>query len=96
MSVRILRWGAFALAGIGLLLVWGVARRATVPTLKARDVDAMANWAFVQLRGVVTRYPAYDEESGYLGFWMDDGSGQVRVAAYRSASEALIAAGADA
>jgi DNA/RNA endonuclease YhcR with UshA esterase domain len=75
------------------LIVWGLARRSTVPTLLARDLDHTANWAFVQMRGVVTRYPTYDQESGYLGFWIDDDSGEVLVTAYRNTSRALIAAG---
>ena len=81
------------LVGVGLLIVWGVARRATVPTLLARDLDNTANWAFVQMRGVVTRYPTYDQESGYLGFWIGDDSGEVLVTAYRNTSQALVSGG---
>ena len=81
------------LAGIGLFVLWGVARRAVVPTLHVRDLGSTANWAFVQLYGVVTRYPAYQPESGYLGFWLDDGSGEAQVVAYRNTSQALVAEG---
>jgi DNA/RNA endonuclease YhcR with UshA esterase domain len=90
---RALYWGAAILAGVGLLLVWVVARHATVPTVQARDIGDTANWAFVRLHGVVVRYPAYDEGSGYLGFWIDDGSGEVLVTAYRGTSQALVSAG---
>jgi DNA/RNA endonuclease YhcR with UshA esterase domain len=93
LSLRALYWGAAILASVGLLLVWFVARDATVPTVQARDIGDTANWAFVRLHGVVVRYPAYDEDSGYLGFWIDDGSGEVLVAAYRGTSQALVSTG---
>jgi DNA/RNA endonuclease YhcR with UshA esterase domain len=88
--LRALRYGALLLAGIGLLVLWIVARQAEAPTVQVRDVSAGMNWAYARVRGVVTRYPVYDEETGALSFWVDDGTGLIRVICYRNEGQALI------
>ncbi len=40
----------------------------------------------------VVRSLTYDPESGYLAFWLDDGTGEVRVSAYRQVTHALVEA----
>lgn len=92
LPLRVLRYGAVALAVFGLLALWFVARRVDIPAIRIRDALNTMNWAYVRLRGMVIRTPAYDDQSGYLSFWLDDGSGQMMVSAYRQESQALIAA----
>jgi DNA/RNA endonuclease YhcR with UshA esterase domain len=72
--------------------MWTVARQANVPTVQVQDISAGMNWAYVQVRGVVPRYPSYDEQTGALSFWVDDGTGEILVAAYRNEGQELVAA----
>jgi DNA/RNA endonuclease YhcR with UshA esterase domain len=92
MSLHIVRYGAILLALLGLVGLWVAARRASLPVIQVHDIDSTMNWAYVQVQGVVSRYPAYDSESGYLSFWLDDGTGEIMIAAYRKESQALFEA----
>ncbi len=93
LSLRVFQYGAAALALCGLFLLWVSARSADIPVVRVQDVGSAMNWAYVKMRGTVVRQPAYDAGSGYLRFWLDDGSGEIMVAAYRNESRALIEAG---
>jgi len=92
-SLRILRYGAVVLALLGLVGLWVASRRADLPVVQVRDIDSMMNWAYVRVRGVVSRYPSYDVGSGYLRFWLDDGTGEISIVAYRNESQSLIQEG---
>ena len=93
LRLRALYWTALLLAGVGLFLLVVIARRSEVPTADIQDINETMNWAYVRIEGRVTRYPSYDQESGYLSFWVDDGSGEILVAAYRNESQALVSDG---
>ncbi len=92
LSLRVARYGAVALAVLGLIALWWAARHARVPAIQVQDVAHTMNWAYVRMSGTVIRYPSYDEQSGYLKFRLYDGTGEITVAAYRNESKALIAA----
>lgn len=92
-SVRVVKLAAILLATVGLFALWWMARRIDVPMLSAADAMGTMNMAYVRIRGRVTRSLSYDPKSGYLAFWLDDGTGEVRVSAYRDATRALLAAG---
>jgi DNA/RNA endonuclease YhcR with UshA esterase domain len=92
-SLRVVRYGAVILALTGLLVLWYVAQKAQVPLVRVQDVGGAMNWAYVRLQGVITRYPSYDPASGYLKFWIDDGTGEAMISAYRNESQALIEMG---
>jgi hypothetical protein len=51
------------------------------------------NWAYIRIAGQVSRQPAYDPQARSLQFWVWDGTGEIMVSAYRSETEALMAAG---
>jgi DNA/RNA endonuclease YhcR with UshA esterase domain len=93
LGVRVVRYGAIVLAVAGLFAVWMVARSSDVPVVRISDVGGTMNWAFVQVGGIVTRYPTYDQESGALQFWIDDGTGEIMVLADRAESATLASAG---
>lgn len=93
LSLRVARYGAVALALLGLIALWWAARHADVPEIHVQDVAHTMNWAYVRMSGTVIRYPTYDEQSGYLKFRLYDGTGEIMVAAYRNESRALIADG---
>jgi len=93
MSLRLFKYGAIALALVGLLVLWIAATWSQVPTVHVEDVVGTMNWAYVRMEGVVTRLPSYDEETGYLSFWLNDDTGDIMVSAYRSEARALVEAG---
>ncbi len=93
LSLRLLKYGAIALAVAGLLVLWAAATFAQVPLVYVGDIVGTMNWAYVRMEGVVTRMPSYDEETGYLSFWLNDDTGDIMVSAYRNEARALMAAG---
>ena len=93
LSLRATQYGAIILAVVGLLVLYLVARRVEVPLVKIADIQETMNWAYVALEGTVTRYPSYDPTAGQLSFWLDDGSGEIMVSAYKNEAEELQEAG---
>lgn len=91
--VRAVKIAAILLATVGLLALWWLARRMDIPTVSAADALGTMNMAYVRVQGRVTRSLSYDPTSGYLAFWLDDGTGEVRISSYRDVTEALLAAG---
>jgi DNA/RNA endonuclease YhcR with UshA esterase domain len=91
--VRAVKIVAILLATVGLLALWWLARRMDIPTVSAADALGTMNMAYVRVQGRVTRSLSYDPTSGYLAFWLDDGTGEVRVSSYRDVTQALLAAG---
>ena len=92
-SVRAVKVAALLLATVGLFALWWLARRMDIPTVSAAEALGTMNMAYVRVQGRVTRSLSYDSTSGYLAFWLDDGTGEVRVSSYRDVTEALLAAG---
>jgi len=91
--VRIVKIAALLLATVGLLALWWLAHRMDIPTVSAADALGTMNMAYVRLHGRISRSLSYDPASGYLAFWLDDGTGEVRVSSYRDVTQALLAAG---
>jgi DNA/RNA endonuclease YhcR with UshA esterase domain len=93
LSIRICRYGSLALAVVGLIVLWAVARHAEVPVVRVQDIVGSMNWGYVRVSGVVPRYPTFDEPSGNLFLWIADGTGEIAVAAYRDTGRALVREG---
>jgi DNA/RNA endonuclease YhcR with UshA esterase domain len=93
MTIRALQIGALALAALGLGLLWWFATHSPVPTLKIGQAQSTMNFAYARVQGQVTRAPSYDPESGYLGFWIADETGEMLVSSYRATTQALMDAG---
>ncbi|MBN2007219.1 MAG: OB-fold nucleic acid binding domain-containing protein [Anaerolineae bacterium] len=92
-SVRAVKIAAVVLATVGLLALWWAARTTDIPTVSAADAQGTMNMAYVKISGHIARSLSYDPESGYLAFWVDDGTGEVRVSSYRDVTESLLASG---
>ncbi len=92
-SVRAVKIAALLTATLGLLALWWMARRMDIPTVAAADALGTMNMAYVRIEGRISRSLSYDPTSGYLAFWLDDGTGEVRVSSYRDVTQALLAAG---
>jgi DNA/RNA endonuclease YhcR with UshA esterase domain len=87
------RWLALALALAGLVALRQAALARELPVTAVGQVDAALNGAYVRVAGRVTRPPRYDPATEALTFSIDDGSGALRVAAYRQVVRELVAAG---
>lgn len=92
-SVRWVKAAAVLLATVGLLGLWLLARTTEIPYVTAAEAQGTMNMAYVKVAGRITGNLTYDPESQYLGFWVTDESGDVRVSAYRDVTETLLAAG---
>ncbi len=91
--VRWVKAAAVLLATVGLLGLWLLARTTDIPHVTAAEAQGTMNMAYVKVAGRVSGSLSYDPESQYLGFWVEDESGEVRVSAYRDVTEELLAAG---
>ncbi len=92
LRLSVLRYVSVLTALVGTTLVWMAARSTGVPTVRISDVRSEMDWAYVRLLGVVTRHPSHEPSSGQLAFWLDDGTGEIRVTAYRPVSDRLLQA----
>lgn len=91
--MRLLKVVALVLALAGLGGLWLAATRTEVARVQIGQVGGMMNMAYVRVEGRVVRGPDYDAESEGLAFYINDDTGELRVAAYRDASRELRAAG---
>ncbi len=92
-SIRALKIAALTLAGAGLAVLWLAATHAEVPHITIGQISATMNLAYVRIGGYCPRSPTYDPESGYLGFWIEDGTGEIYVSAYQAEARQLVEAG---
>jgi DNA/RNA endonuclease YhcR with UshA esterase domain len=92
-SVRAIKIVAILLVTVGLGALWWTARRAEVPLVRVAQIEATMNMAYVRLEGRCTRSPSYDPESGYLSFWLEDGTGELYVSAYPAETRQIVEAG---
>lgn len=90
LPLRLIKGVAVLLATVGLIALWWAARNVEVPLLTAEQALGTMNMAYVRLQGDVARGPTYDAEGEYLSFWLDDGTGEVMVSAYRDVTQALV------
>ena len=91
LALRTVKFTALVLATLGLALLWWLARSVAIPTISIREASGLMNFGYVRLNGHIVRNPTYDPESGYLGFWLTDETGEAYVSAYRNVTEDLLA-----
>lgn len=92
-SLKAVKIAAVTLALVGLVALWWAARQLPIPLLTAEAAQGTMNMAYVRMQGRITRSLTYDPIGGYLAFWVNDGTGEVRVSSYRDVTQALLAAG---
>ncbi len=88
--LRTVKVVAILLAICGLLGLWWWGRHTPIPILKVAASQGTMNMAYVKFKGEVVRSPTYDAEHKYLGFWLDDGTGEVYISVYRDVTQALL------
>lgn len=90
LALRTVKWVAVSLATLGMVVLWWLARSVEIPTITVEEATRLMNFGYVRLNGRVVRSPTYDAESGYLGFWVADETGEVYISAYREVTEDLL------
>jgi hypothetical protein len=83
---------AFLLATGGLACLLMMAAHRDLPIQQVGDITPMMNFAYVRVVGTVVKAPYIGDRAGkvdYLSFMLDDGTGVIRVQAYREAARAL-------
>jgi hypothetical protein len=90
--LRILRAGSLILGLLGLGLLFLMAANREMPVTKLDRITPLMNFAYVRIRGRVSGNAYVSRTKGvpdYLSFSVHDGSGQLRVRAYREVAREL-------
>lgn len=93
--VRRIRYSALFLALAGLVLLYVMARHRDTPLVRVGQINPAMNFGCVRVNGTVSRRPYVSREADrvdYVSFLVDDGTGSLRVAAYRDVARVLEAA----
>ena len=90
MTIALFGLLAIVLAAGGLALLYVASVNAAVPVVRIGQIQATMNYAYVRVEGVVRRSASFNSEAESLSFWVDDGSGQMLVTAFRPAAGALV------
>ncbi|MGC9348762.1 MAG: OB-fold nucleic acid binding domain-containing protein [Anaerolineae bacterium] len=93
LSIRAVKIAAVLLATFGLAALWWLARHTDVPQISAAGAAGTMNLAYVRVDGTIVRGLSYEPDSGYLGFWLADETGEIHVNAYRDVTQDLLASG---
>jgi hypothetical protein len=96
LPLRLLRLAALVLAVGGLAALYAAARTRAAPQVRVADITPAMNFARVRVAGTVTRAPNVIRRCGradYVAVTLDDGTGEITVAASRRIAQALDQAG---
>ncbi|MCX8068152.1 MAG: hypothetical protein RMK65_08745 [Anaerolineae bacterium] len=89
LPLRIVKIAALLMAAIGLLALWFFAIHRPLPRFSIGEISATMNFAYGEIAGTVVGGPNYNPDSRTLSFVVDDGTGRMRVWAFRDTVEAL-------
>lgn len=92
-AFRVLRYAAVALAFVGLFFLYMSAGGRAIPAVRIGEINPAMNFAYVSIAGTVERAPYVsirDSRPGYISFLVSDGSGAIRVVAYREIAAAIV------
>ncbi|MDF1512479.1 MAG: OB-fold nucleic acid binding domain-containing protein [Anaerolineae bacterium] len=93
LSVRVVKIYSLCFASIGLILLWWLASHTEISLVSVNEIQGMMNFATVRIAGRVIRRINYDTETQYLGFWVDDGTGEIYVSTYGNITQGLLEMG---
>lgn len=88
--LRTIRVTAILLATAGLALLYAAARHSSPPLVRISEITPVMNFAHIRVVGTINRKTYISTDRAYVGFTVDDGSGHLRVAAYRDVARALV------
>ena len=90
--LKALRLASLILGVGGLLLLFYTSTHKEIPVVPIDTIKPTMNFAYIRIRGRVVRKPFVSHKKGladYVSFLVDDGTGQLRVAAYREVAKRL-------
>ena len=90
LSIKLVKFFAICFATIGLILLWWLASRTEIPHLSITEIGSLMNMAYVRIDGRIIRNITYDPNSHYMGFWVDDGTGEIHVSVYSETTQELL------
>lgn len=91
---RFLRYASLVMSIVGLVFLYLFSAARDVPRIDVGDIGPRNNFARARIRGQVVGKAYVSRQSGrssYLSFLVDDGTGELRVAAYSGVADELIA-----
>ena len=88
MSVMLFKYGALAVAFLGLIFLYLAVRVIKIPVVKVKDITETMNFAYVRVVGKVSRADVY--EGGGLYLTVDDGTGSISVKSYGKVTEEIM------
>ncbi len=92
LSLVLARWMAVAVAVLGLVALYQYVNHREIELIRIGDLKPTMNFAYVRVEGTVPRSPFVARGDGgaeRINFEIDDGTGTIRVTAYRSVTERL-------
>jgi DNA/RNA endonuclease YhcR with UshA esterase domain len=93
LSLKLVKIFALCFATVGLDILWLLARRTEIPHVVVAEIGSLMNMAYVRIDGHITRAITYDPTTQYMGFWVDDGTGEIHVSVYRDTTQELLQMG---
>ncbi len=88
MSVMLFKYGALAVAFLGLIFLYLAVRVIKIPVVKVKDITETMNFAYVRVIGTIER--ANVTEWGALYLTVDDGTGSISAKAYGKVAEEIM------
>lgn len=91
---RVLRYGALLLGVAGLACLYLMAAYGDIPLIRMGDLTPMMNFAYVRISGNVEKNANVGKKNGkvnYVSFIVNDGSGEIQVAAYGDVARRMVA-----
>jgi len=83
MSIKIFRYGSLILSFVGLAILYLISVHKEIPLVKVADISPTMNFAYIRVRGIVYRYPMFDEKLYSLTVHLNDGTDDIMIKAYR-------------
>jgi cytochrome c-type biogenesis protein CcmE len=88
--MRMVRISAVILATAGLILLYLAAKHHEPPLVPIDSITPVMNFAHVRVAGTVSKRPYKSRDGNTVSFTITDGSGALRVSAYRNVAKALL------
>ena len=84
LSIKIFRYGSLILSIAGVLILYLISLKREIPLININEISPTMNFAYIRVRGIVVRYPLFDEKSGSLTIHINDGTDELILKAYRN------------
>ncbi len=90
-AIQFLKGTSLIIAIGGIIFLFLSAKISSAPFLKIKDLKPTMNFAKISMKGIVESPLYYDEEKeGYLSFWLNDGTGSIKIRAFRDVAKEII------